>query len=162
MIDANGCGQNYQAITETAAAIYNSDPQKNIVFGFHCYGGTSLANAIPYFTAMKNAANTTGFCVAVMEFGPYRNPPQPPSTTNIPTQTLIAYCEQVGIGYAGWAIDNNNGSNSLGNDTNGFPMMYNNFATNQTYPSNMTQFGKYACLDPIYGLQANARTASSL
>jgi len=39
MVDAGGCGQDPNDIINYASAILNSDPQKNIIFDQHIYGG---------------------------------------------------------------------------------------------------------------------------
>jgi hypothetical protein len=41
MIDAGGCGQDEADLTQYAGAVFDSDPQRNIVFSYHAYGGTN-------------------------------------------------------------------------------------------------------------------------
>ena len=38
LIDAGGCGQDPQDLLNYASAVFNSDPQKNVMFAFHFYG----------------------------------------------------------------------------------------------------------------------------
>ncbi len=45
LIDAGGCGQDEADLENYAAAVFNSDPQKNIIFAYHIYGGTNDESA---------------------------------------------------------------------------------------------------------------------
>ena len=52
MIDAGGCGQDIDDLTNHAAEVFESDPQKNIVFALHPYGSvndhsSTIANITP-------------------------------------------------------------------------------------------------------------------
>lgn len=38
MIDSGGCGQDFPDLINYAQAVFDSDPQKNIIFGIHFYG----------------------------------------------------------------------------------------------------------------------------
>jgi hypothetical protein len=41
MIDAGGCGQDETDLAQYAEAVFKSDPQRNIIFSYHMYGGTN-------------------------------------------------------------------------------------------------------------------------
>jgi hypothetical protein len=45
LIDAGGAGQDEADIDNYAAAVLASDPQKNLIFAYHLYGGTSTIEA---------------------------------------------------------------------------------------------------------------------
>lgn len=45
MIDTGGCGQDEADLAQYAAAVFASDPQRNIVFSYHAYGGTNDTSA---------------------------------------------------------------------------------------------------------------------
>jgi hypothetical protein len=45
MIDAGGCGQDEADLALYAADLFNSDPQHNIIFSYHMYGGTNDESA---------------------------------------------------------------------------------------------------------------------
>lgn len=54
MIDAGGFGQDMNDLLKYSAAVFNSDPQKNIVFSFHVYGNTIN------LTATVSSSSTVG------------------------------------------------------------------------------------------------------
>jgi hypothetical protein len=41
LVDSGGCGQDDQDLVNYSAAVFNSDPQKNVIFALHEYGGTN-------------------------------------------------------------------------------------------------------------------------
>jgi hypothetical protein len=45
MIDAGGCGQDEADLEQYAQAVFASDPQRNIIFSYHAYGGTGDTSA---------------------------------------------------------------------------------------------------------------------
>jgi mannan endo-1,4-beta-mannosidase len=45
MIDAGGCGQDEADLAQYAAAVFMSDPQRNVIFSYHMYGGTNDESA---------------------------------------------------------------------------------------------------------------------
>ena len=45
MIDAGGSGQDEADLAQYAAAVFASDPQRNLIFSYHMYGGTNDASA---------------------------------------------------------------------------------------------------------------------
>jgi hypothetical protein len=53
MVDAGGCGQDPDDLLNYASAILNSDPQKNIIFDQHIYGGWGSLLAIKSVGALS-------------------------------------------------------------------------------------------------------------
>ena len=160
MIDSGTSGQDYNDITNYSAAVFNSDPQKNIIFSYHLYGNTTTYSTFTNALAAWNTLRTAnGMVYGVYEFGPYLYPTQDSFKTQFPTQQILNTLESYGMGNAGWAMDDNDGSNNQADD-NSFAMKYQN--ADNGYPSNKTVWGKYIALDPIYGAMANAIAASSL
>ncbi len=45
MIDTGGCGQDEADLATYAAAVFQSDPQRNVIFSYHMYGGTNDTSA---------------------------------------------------------------------------------------------------------------------
>ena len=62
MIDSGGCGQDFNNIINYGQAVFNADPQKNIIFGIHLYGNASsaisLGNGISNITKANPAVVT--------------------------------------------------------------------------------------------------------
>jgi hypothetical protein len=44
LIDAGGCGQDLDDLVNYSGAVFNSDPQKNVMFALHAYYNTTPAN----------------------------------------------------------------------------------------------------------------------
>jgi mannan endo-1,4-beta-mannosidase len=159
LIDSGGCGQDPEDLLSYASAVFNSDPQKNVMFAFHFYGlssGHSTAaqmNAI--FTELA-ALRAQGVVVAITEFGPGRD--IGPSPTRVTPLEVIAAAEATQLGWAAWAWDDNNLPNG-GSDDHGFSMTY---AGPGIYarPSDLTEYGRQVVLDPAYRFSALAKRAS--
>jgi hypothetical protein len=45
MIDTGGCGQDEADLATYAVAVFQSDPQRNVIFSYHMYGGTNDTSA---------------------------------------------------------------------------------------------------------------------
>jgi hypothetical protein len=118
LIDTGGYGQDFAGLTTYAAQVFNSDPQKNVMFAFHAYGATTPANVATIVAGLA-ALRSQGICVAVTELGPGRN--IGPSPTLLTPDEIIAACEANGVGWLGWAWDNNNLAGGK-SDNNSFSM----------------------------------------
>ena len=153
MIDSGGCGQDQADLLNYAADVFSSDPQKNIIFSFHAYGGiVSAAEATAYFGQLKALQQSAGLVFVVGEFGPGRN--IGPSPTLITPGEIIVAAEGAGLGWLAWAWDDNNLGGCKSNDS-WFSMTYNCGLYTQT--SDLTLYGKDVVLNPTYGLQATAQ-----
>lgn len=114
MVDAPGCGQNGAAIAVYGKPILDADPQRNVIFSWHIYGGVcdiaggqprtynEQIDLIPTMDALRNS----GLCVVIGEFGPGRN--IGPSPTLITPERIVEVAEQYGFGWLTWSWDDNN------------------------------------------------------
>ena len=156
MIDAGGCGQDMDDLVNYSAAVFNSDPQKNVMFALHAYYNTTPANVASRFQQLASLAASTGAAYAVTEFGPGRN--IGPSPTLLTPGEVITNAEANGLGWCAWAWDDND----LGNgdsDDNWFSMTYYGPGT-YTQASDLTIFGTDVVLNPTYGLSVLAKPAT--
>jgi mannan endo-1,4-beta-mannosidase len=158
VIDAGGCGQDLADLLNYSTAVFTSDPQRNVIFSLHIYGGTpnaAVANA--NLAQLSALAASAGMAFVVGEFGPGRN--IGPSPTLLTPGEVITAAEANGIGWIAWAWDDNDLSGGS-SDNNWFSMTYHGPGYyNQT--SDLTTYGQDVVLNPGYGLQALARPASS-
>jgi len=158
LIDTGGCGQDPEDLINYASAVFNSDPQKNVMFAFHFYGlasGYSTTAQMNTIFAELAGLRSQGIVVAVTEFGPGRD--IGPSPTMVTPLQVIAAAEANQLGWAAWAWDNNNLADCL-SDNNGFSMTYNCGIYAQA--SDLTEYGQQVVLDPTYGLAVLAKPAS--
>jgi Cellulase (glycosyl hydrolase family 5) len=151
LIDAGGCGQDAQDILDYARDVYESDPQKNVIFSYHDY---SPASSLDYFPQLAQLA-AQGVVVIVGEFGPGRN--IGPSPTLLTPQQIITTAEANGLGWLAWAWDDNNLANGASNDA-WFSMTYAGPGI-YTRRSDLTDYGKDVVLNPTYGLKVLAKAA---
>ncbi len=106
------------------------------------------------FSASQLAAQASnGLMFAVMEFGP-PDPPlnQAPNTVNINPYQVITACEQNGIGWTAWALDDNPGQTTFG-----MQLALSTYAK----PSDLSAYGIDAILNPSYGVTALSVPPSS-
>lgn len=162
VIDSGGCGQDLNNLVKYAQAVFDSDPQKNIVFGIHIYGLWTTPG-LPNYDRDVNSWGShdlipgfdqlaaLGLPIIVGEFGPGRD--IGPSPTPMTPGTIIQAAESHGFGWLAWAWDDP-GSNA---DDNWFGM-----SINGTYNSSadLTTFGKDVVENPTYGLKALAQPAT--
>ena len=78
-ITSGGCGQDNADLVTYAQAVFDSDPEKNVIFDRHVYGGDADAAALRRPTSTRLAA--LGLPIIFGEFGPGRN--IGPSPTNL-------------------------------------------------------------------------------
>jgi mannan endo-1,4-beta-mannosidase len=154
-ITSGGCGQDVDDLSKYALAIFNSDPQKNIIFDQHIYGNWSSGGGQSWQTDLATGldqAVAIGLPVIVGEFGPGRN--IGPSPTNITPGQVIQACEARGIGWLAWAWDD---PASKADDT------WFALSKNGDYKSSadLTLFGKDVVENPTYGLLTLARAATA-
>jgi mannan endo-1,4-beta-mannosidase len=149
LIDAGGWGQNTGDLLNYSTAVFNSDPQKNVIFSLHIYGAIPSVNVAPDIIQMAALSASVGMAFIVGEFGPGRNiGPSPTLTT---PAAIITACEANGLGWIAWAWDDGAGNNS-------FTMTLVTGIYNQT--SDLSTFGQDVVLNPIYGLKAIAKRAT--
>ena len=140
VIDSGGCGQDAQDIIKYAGAVLAADPQKNILFDIHVYGGFHFPATASwmqdYATAMAQL-KATGLPLIIGEFGPGKN--IGPSPTMVTPQKIIADAEANGFGWMPWSWDDNN-LQACASDDNGFSMTT-KCGTYKT-DADLTAFGK--------------------
>jgi mannan endo-1,4-beta-mannosidase len=156
LVDTGGCGQDIQDLLQYSAAVFNSDPQRNVMFALHIYGGMPTASVGPYLAQLAALRDTEGIPFLVGEFGPGRN--IGPSATLTTPRDVITAAEANGIGWLAWAWDDNNLPNARANDA-WFSMTYAGVGV-YTTASDLTIFGRDVVLDPTYGIKALATPAS--
>lgn len=109
VVDAGNCGQDATLVVRDGPAILASDPQSNVLFDVHVYGGfhkpATASWMQDYDTAMASL-KASGLPILVGEFGPGRN--VGPSPTMVKPEDVIALAEQNGWGWMAWAYGDNN------------------------------------------------------
>lgn len=154
VIDSGACGQDAKDIVKYGAAVLAADPQHNLLFDVHVYGGFHLPATLSwmqdYATAMGQL-RASGLPIIFGEFGPGKN--IGPSPTTVAPATIIATAEANGWGWLAWSWDGNNLPNCRADDT-GFSLTTNcgNYATD----SDLTSFGKLI----VSTLKTSAKPAS--
>jgi hypothetical protein len=156
LIDAGGAGQDLNDLLNYSAAVFNSDPQKNVMFALHVYNSY---NSQPQLNAdlaqLAALGQSVGMAFTVTEFGPGRGVGVSSALT--PGQ-IIATVDANGFGWCAWAWDDNNLAAGLSNN-NGFSMTYAGPGI-YTQTSDLTEYGQDVVLNPTYGIQALAKPAS--
>ena len=158
LIDTGGCGQDPQDLLNYASAVFNSDPQKNVMFAFHFYGllsGYSTTAQMNTIFSELAALRSQGIVVAITEFGPGRD--IGPSPTMVTPLQVIAAAEANQLGWAAWAWDDNDLADCM-SDNGWFSMTYD--CGVYTKSSDLTDYGQQVVLDPTYGLSVLAKPAS--
>ena len=155
LIDSGQCGQDFQDLLSYSAAVFNSDPQKNVMFALHVYGNASDSLSQNVYQQLANLSQQNGMVFIIGEFGPGNN--IGPSPTEVTPGQVITAAEQAGLGWLAWAWDDNDLANCQA-DNNWFSMTYNCGVYNQT--SDLTNYGQDVVLNATYGLQALAKPAS--
>jgi hypothetical protein len=144
-ITSGGCGQDNADLVKYAQAVFDSDPEKNVIFDRHVYGGDADAGAL---STDATALAALGLPVLFGEFGPGMN--IGPSPTKLTPAEVIQTAEQNGFGWMAWAWDDNNLSNAQADNT-WFALSY---AGAYTASSDLTIFGQEVvegCTNPAPG-----------
>ncbi|GGO15187.1 hypothetical protein GCM10010116_30500 [Microbispora rosea subsp. aerata] len=139
MIDAPNWGQDWQFVMrDNAASVFDSDPQKNIVFSIHMYGVFDTAAEI---TDYLQAFQTAGLPLVIGEFGDMHSDGDPDE------DTIMAQAQSRGIGYLGWSWSGNGGGVEYLDQVT-------NFNVNQ-----LTSWGR-RLFDGVNGIKATAKEAT--
>lgn len=101
MIDAYDYAQDLTSLQSHASALFNDDPQKNVIFALHSYGNSATVLSANQLSTMAGLASSTGAAFALMEFGPANT--TGPDPTSVQPQQLIAAADTAGIGWDSWA-----------------------------------------------------------
>jgi mannan endo-1,4-beta-mannosidase len=140
VVDSGGCGQDAQDIIKYGAAVLAADPQQNILFDVHVYGGFSYPATVSWqqdYTTSMAQLKATGLPIILGEFGPGNR--IGPSPTLITPQQVINTAESNGWGWMPWSWDDNNLANCAADD-NGFSMTVKCGTYNTS--ADLTTFGK--------------------
>jgi mannan endo-1,4-beta-mannosidase len=153
-ITSGGCGQDNDDLASFAAAVFASDPQKNVIFDQHIYGNWKDGAGQSWQTDLDAGLDrlaATGLVVIVGELGPGRS--IGPSPTTITPTRVIEAAEARGLGWLAWAWDDP-ASNA---DDSWFAL-----SRNGRYDSSadLTIFGRAVVEDPDRGLLVLARPAT--
>ena len=169
VIDAGGCGQDPASLLKFAQALYDHDPQHNILFDLHIYGNfcetsqgvscqswqTPLMATFDSLKAIKSPSHGA-IPFLVGEFGPGKG--IGPSPTQLTPGYIIQQANTHGFGWLAWAWDDNNLPNCSAND-DGFGMLT-HACQGYAASADLTAFGKDVIETPSYGTQANAVPAT--
>lgn len=101
MIDSAGWGQYPQSIADSGNEVFDSDPLSNTIFSTHMYEYAGGTETMVKDNIDKVAA--TGLCQIIGEFG-WKH-----SNGDVDEDTIMSYCEQLGIGYLAWSWKGNGG-----------------------------------------------------
>ena len=148
VIDAGGYGQDVNDLLNYSTAVFNSDPQKNIIFSLHIYGNIPTADVAPDLAKLAALSASVGMVFIVGEFGPGKN--YGPSPTMTTPADVITAAEANGIGWIAWAWDDGAGG--------GFSMTMVTGIYN--VPADLTPYGQDVVLNPTYGISVLAQPAS--
>ncbi len=156
MIDTGGCGQDIDDLLNYSTAVFNSDPEKNVIFSLHLYGNASQALSSNWLGQLTALSQSAGMVFVVGEFGPGNN--VGPSPTTVTPGQIITAAESANMGWLAWAWDDNNLANGT-SDNNWFSMtcagpgIYNTSA-------DLTNYGQDVVLNSTYGLATLAEPAT--
>jgi mannan endo-1,4-beta-mannosidase len=156
LVDAGNCGQDVLDLLNYSTAVFNSDPQKNVMFALHLYGNAQLALSNNWLPQLAQLSATAGMVFIIGEFGPGRN--IGPSPTSVTPGQIISAAESAGLGWLAWAWDDNDLAGGASDD-NWFSMTYQGPGT-YNQPSDLTQYGQDVVLNATYGISALAKPAS--
>ncbi|GAA4899175.1 cellulase family glycosylhydrolase [Streptomonospora salina] len=139
MVDAPNWGQDWtNTMRDNAAQVFESDPDRNVLFDIHMYGvyedAATIRDYLGYFV-------DNGLPIAVGEFGHDHSDGDPDE------DAILATAEEYGLGYLGWSYSGNSGGVDYLDLTNDFN------------PDSLTPWGE-RLFEGENGIAATAETAS--
>jgi hypothetical protein len=163
VIDGGGWGQDPYDFLNYGQAVFDSDPQKNVIFSLHIYGAfyDSVSGAAQTYNSQNdlqpitNSLAALGLPIIYGEFGPGRS--IGPSPSLIAPARVIQAAEGANFGWMPWAWDDNNLA-SCGSNNTWFDMTFS--CGIYTAPTSLTWYGLDMTLNPAYGWDALASPAS--
>jgi len=160
VVDSGGCGQDDQDVILYGAEVFNSDPQKNVVFDVHIYGGWQEHPdpAQPWFRNINQTFDklaATGLPILIGEFGPGRD--IGPSPTLLTPGEVITAAESHNFGWLAWAWDDPAGEYTNPPRDDWFAL---SFTGDYNSTADLTTFGKDVIENPVYGLKLLGKPAS--
>jgi len=151
VIDTGNSGEDFGDLLNYSTQVFNSDPQRNVIFSLHLYYNSASALAQNLLPQLAALSASQGMVFIVGEFGPGRN--IGPAPTLVTPQQIIQTSEANGIGWIAWAWDDNDQA-GCASDNSGFGMTY--LCGLYTAASSLTHFGLDVTLNPAYGWSALA------
>jgi hypothetical protein len=149
VIDTGKWGEDFGDLLNYSTQVFNSDPQRNVIFSLHIYANAANALSQNILPQLASLSASQGMAFIVGEFGPGRN--IGPAPTMVSPAEIIQASETSGLGWIAWAWDDNDLANCVA-DNNWFSMTYNCKVYNT--PADLTQYGLDVSLNPVYGLSA--------
>jgi len=164
VIDAGRSGQDPADIINYGQQVFDSDPQRNVIFSLHVYnyfydtvsGVAQQWSSQPDLQPTTDALAATGLPIIYGEFGPGRN--VGPAPTVLTPARVVQAAEGANFGWIAWAWDDNDLANCA-SDNNWFGMVYS--CGKYSVPSDLTWFGLDMTLNPAYGWEALASPPSA-
>lgn len=160
VIDAGDCGKDPLEIIRYGQAIFDADPQHNVLFSLHIYdwfthaGGPGRTYEI---TAIAAQLKATGLPIIFGEFGPrgLNNTPLTPGQ-------IIEAANTQNLGWIAWAWDDGVGNGWFGMTMSKQFLLTGGKPANGAYPNNtdLTLFGNEVILNPTFGTFATAVAAT--
>jgi mannan endo-1,4-beta-mannosidase len=157
-ITAGGCGQDNDDLVKYAQAVFDADPQKNVIFDQHIYGNwASDATAASWqvgFDAGLAALKATGLVTMIGEFGSGNG--IGPSPTDLKPLDIIKGAEANGLGWMAWAWDDPAYNPNPSTDFALSMGAQAPYGGDYTSTNDLTPFGKIVVETPGWGLKALA------
>lgn len=139
MADGPGWGQDPNLLMRNnASSIFNSDPQRNVIFSVHMYGVYGSSSTV---SSYLNWFADNRLPLVVGEFGSQH------SGVTVAVDTILATAQSRGIGWLAWSWSGNGGSDAVLDMTNNFN------------PNSLTTWGNRV-VNGTNGLRATGRQAS--
>ena len=171
LIDTGGSGQDINDLMTYSTAVFNSDPQKNIMFAFHPYGldqgyppGAPLSMYQTIAGQMQTLALSNGAFYGFMEFGPGRGKEVQfgGSPTDVSPAQIIRTAEANGLGWLAWAWDDNDKGGGESDNT-WFCATYEGPGVwDGSTQGALTIYGQDIILNKTYGIKAMAKLATGV
>jgi hypothetical protein len=163
-VTSGGCGQDNADLVTYAQAVFDSDPQKNVIFDQHIYGNWAYDGQGQSWQVSLDAGLSalagTGLVMIVGEFGPGMN--ISPSPTTLTPADVIKAAEAHQLGWMSWAWDDpayNPDPNTSFALSMGAQGPYNG---DYNSSNDLTPYGKAVVESPGFGLLVLAKPATSL
>lgn len=157
-ITAGGCGQDNADLAKYAQAVFDADPQKNVIFDQHIYGNWAYDAAAASWQVGLDAGlaalRATGLVVIIGEFGPGNDIGASP--TDLKPLDIIKGAEANGLGWMAWAWDDPAYNPNPGTDFALSMGAQAPYGGDYTSSNDLTPFGRIVVETSGWGLKALA------
>jgi hypothetical protein len=65
LVDSGNCGQDIADLLNYSAAVFNSDPQKNVMFALHVYGNADMSLSGNWYQQLARLSASSGWCLSL-------------------------------------------------------------------------------------------------